>query len=225
MNKNILEFSIFKPYSNRITHGITTKPMGSFDDKDKDFRTQSEKLPFTHTVFSNQIHGDDVIVVNKFPKEKLSGDSFIAYKKNIPLAIKVADCQGILIYDPVTEIIAAIHAGWKSLTKEIIKKTIHKMKKEFGANPKHLLVGISPSLGKCCAKFSDPKTELPEFMQPFVDNHMVNLLSASKKQITDTGIPENQIEIINECTKCNPNKYFSHRNGDKGRMAVFINLL
>ena len=84
MDKEILEFSIFKPYSNRIAHGITTKPMGSFDNKEKDFRTQSEKLPFTHTVFSNQIHGDDVIIVHSFPKEQLSGDSFIAYKKISP---------------------------------------------------------------------------------------------------------------------------------------------
>ena len=224
MDKNILEFSIFKPYSNQIAHGITTKPMGSFDDKEKDFRRQSEKLPFTLTVFSNQIHGDDVVVVHSFPKEQLSGDSFITYKKNIPLAIKVADCQGILIFDPVTEIISAIHAGWKSLSKEIIKKTINKLKKEFGVNPNHLLIGISPSLGKCCARFSDPEAELPKFMKPFIDNHMVDLCSASKKQVTDAGVPENQIEIINECTKCNPNKYFSHRNGDKGRMAVFISL-
>ena len=212
----IKNFSIFNQCSSKLIHGITTKPMVSFDGVQYD----TSNIP----IFSNQLHGDEVIVIDEYPNEELSGDAFITNKSNIPLAIKVADCQGILIFDPINKAIAAVHSGWRGSTLNIIGKTIKKMFDEFGSNPSDLLIGISPSLGPCCAEFSDPMNELPAFIHPFIKNNHVDFWSLSIDQLKRAGVLEDNIEMMNECTKCNQSDYFSHRNGDGGRMGVFIEM-
>ena len=222
----MLEFSIFKPFSERIIHGITTKDMGSFNDNESGFNEKYSELRAIspNPIFSRQMHGDGIIIIEKTPENIFEADSFITNKSGFTLVIKIADCQAILIYDPVKSVIAAAHAGWRGTALNIAGKTIRKMSDEFGSDPSDLFVGISPSLGPCCAQFSDPLNELPDFMHKFVKDRYVDLWSAAVKQLTDAGVPEDHIELYGECTKCNPDKYFSHRNGDTGRMAVFISV-
>jgi len=137
--------------------------------------------------------------------------------------VKVADCQGILMLDSENRAIGCIHSGWRGSVKNIIGKAIGKMKKEFGTNPKNLLVGISPSLGPCCAEFSNPERELPEFIRPYLKNRHVDFWKLSLDQCLHAGVPKKNIEIARVCTKCDPG-YFSYRRGEDGRMAVFISL-
>ena len=129
-----------------------------------------------------------------------------------------------MIFDPKTNSIAAIHSGWKSSALNIIGKTVKRMEKIFGSKPVDLLVGIGPSLGPCCAQFSNPKKELPKSVHPYIKDDHVDLWSLSLDQLKEAGINKNQIEFIKECKKCNPDKYYSYRNADTGRMAVFISL-
>lgn len=219
----ILEFNLFKPFSGQLIHGITTKPLGSFNNEEADFEKQKNKLP-VNPIFNKQVHGDKIMLITERPDQPFEADALITQKKTLPLGIKVADCQGVLIFDPKTNSIAAIHSGWKSSVLNIIGKTVKKMGQVFGSNPADLVIGISPSLGPCCAQFSDPEKELPEFVHPFIKGKNVDFWSLSLQQLKEVGVPENQIEIVKECTNCNLNRYFSHRNGDKGRMAVFIGL-
>lgn len=220
----IKKFFIFNQYSNQLIHGVTTKPMGSFDE----IKYDTSRQP----IFSNQLHGDNIIIVNEYPNQELDGDAFITNKPNIPLAVKVADCQGILIFDPKKNIISAVHSGWRGSALNIIGKTITKMSGKFNSNPLDLLVGISPSLGPCCAEFSDPENELPQFIHPYIKDRnacnersrSVDFWSLSFNQLKESGVREDNIELMNECTKCNSSGYFSHRNGDSGRMAVFIEI-
>lgn len=219
----ILEFSLFKPSSGQLIHGVTTKPLGSFNDEEKSFEEQKKKLP-VNPVFNKQVHGDKIILINERPDQPFEADALITQQKNLPLGIKVADCQGVLIFDPKANSIAAIHSGWKSSVLNIIGKTVKKMKEVFGSDPADLLVGISPSLGPCCTQFSDPEKELPEFIRPFIKEKHVDFWSLSLQQLKEAGVSEKQIEIMRKCTRCNADQFFSYRNDDTGRMAVFFSL-
>ena len=226
-NNMPIQFSIFKPY-HQLIHSITTKSYGSFNDEEKNFENNLNKLSsnfnISRPVFADQIHGDKIDIINSISDQKPQCDALITQVKNLPLMIKIADCQAILLYDPKTESIAAIHSGWRSSAQNIIGKTIQKMKNKFNINPADILMGISPSLGPCCAEFSDPQNELPDFCMPYIKNNYVDFWTLSIAQCKVAGVPEKQIEIINECTKCNSDQYFSHRSGDEGRMAGFISL-
>ena len=101
-------------------------------------------------ILLNQIHGNKFYFINKnykFKKKKLNGDALITNVKKIALGVLVADCVPVLIYDKNLKIISAIHAGWKGVYKEIIKKVVKFLIKK-GSNTKNLVAVIGPSISE-----------------------------------------------------------------------------
>lgn len=203
----MFEFRLLKPYADRLDYGITMTP---FD--------------MEGAVMADQIHTDVILEVSQKPDKEPQCDAFITDEKGLTIMVKVADCQGVLIYDPKNHKAAAVHSGWRGSTMNILGKTVRAMSENDRSNTTDLLAAISPSLGPCCAEFSDPENELPDFCQEFVNGkRYVDFWNISKKQLTDAGVPKGQIELAGVCTKCSPG-YFSHRNGDSERMGVFVTL-
>lgn len=159
-------------------------------------------------------------------------DGFITATPGIALCVRFADCQGVLFFDPVKRVIAAVHSGWRGNAQNILGKCVAKMTSEFDCNPANILIGISPSLGPCCAEFSDPVNELPEEMHKYISekipgkNPHVDLWQCSHDQLTSVGIPSENIEIARRCTVCENDHFFSYRGGKKttGHMAGLIML-
>lgn len=189
-------------------------------------------------VVANQTHSNHVKVIKEshsFGWNSLNDaiedcDALITNIPNVMLTILTADCVPILIYDKTNGIVAAIHAGWKGTAKNIVKKTIETMVKEFNSNPKELIASIAPSIGKCCyevdyqvaqhfVQFNDVWTEVSM-------KYMLDLPKINKLQLQSMGIQENNIELSNICTSCNVNEYFSYRkeNGCSGRFMSIIGL-
>lgn len=219
----MFQFKIFQPYQNCIYHGITLKGEGNFQENQPQFKSSVKKLNLEPVVTTHQIHTDKIIKVMGVMNEIPEADALITDQPDITLLIKVADCQGVLMFDPVTQTIAAAHSGWKGSCLNIIGKTVKEIQRVYEVKPENLLVGIGPSLGPCCARFSDPWKELPEFIHPYIlDHDHVDFWSLTLKQLKEEGIKSEHIELPGECSKCNAEKYFSHRRGDAERMGVFI---
>jgi YfiH family protein len=101
-------------------------------------------------ILLNQIHSSKFYFINKnykFKKKKLNGDALITNIKKIALGVLVADCVPVLIYDKNLKIISVIHAGWKSVYKEIIKKVVKFLIKK-GSDTKNLVAVIGPSISE-----------------------------------------------------------------------------
>lgn len=83
----------------------------------------------------NQIHGNDVYqVIDKIGTAAISADAHITRLPNVALAIMTADCVPVMIATDAADdnkLIAAIHAGWQGLSKDIIAKTVQKMVHQF----------------------------------------------------------------------------------------------
>ena len=203
----ILTFDIFKPHVHRLEQGVT-----------------EDLTEIPDAVMADQIHGDTILELKEKPLEKPHCDAFITRRKGLPLMVKIADCQGVLIYDPSNEVIAAVHSGWRGSTLNIIGKTIQKLKRDYGSDPSELLAAVGPSLGPCCAEFSDPYNELPAFAHRFIKpNKHVDFWALTLAQLKEEGLEENQVELAGKCTKCQPG-FYSHRNGDSQRLGVFVKL-
>lgn len=218
----------FKLLANqKLKSGFTNKKSGSFKESDSHFRQHVQNLALGTPVLLNQTHSDIILEVSEpFDFEHLpEGDAMITRQKNLLLMVKAADCQGIVIFDPIKQALGVVHSGWKGSIQNILGKTIRRMKERYGCDPKNLLVAISPSLGPCCAEFTDPKTELPEFCHPFIlEDNRVDFWALSQKQCVDEGVLESNIEITGICTKDSPD-FFSYRLGDEGRMGVYAKLI
>ena len=94
--------------------------------------------------FMNQVHGDDVVVVNELISEP-TADALITQNPDIALAVMVADCIPLLLVSDL--VIAAVHVGRRGLVNGIALKTVSKMR-EIGAID--IRAELGPSIcGKC----------------------------------------------------------------------------
>ncbi|WP_417909652.1 peptidoglycan editing factor PgeF [Candidatus Electronema sp. PJ] len=174
-------------------------------------------LGITHLVSAVQVHGDQVLVLEEIEQdsEYAGVDALVTQQPGVGLLIQQADCQAVLLYDPVQQVIAAAHNGWKGSVLNIIAATVQVMQARFGTDPAHLRAVLSPSLGPCCAEFVNWRQELPASMhgQQIRANYF-DFWAISREQLVATGIKETQIETAGLCTVCNQD-FFSYRRAGK----------
>ena len=73
----------------------------------------------------SQVHGKQIQDVDTTPLSMtpMAADAMITHQSGRGLAIMTADCVPIVLYQPSSGKIAAIHAGWQGLACGIIKET------------------------------------------------------------------------------------------------------
>jgi YfiH family protein len=106
-------------------------------------------------VNAKQIHSDVIHVVDSEPKSQLTGDGLVTNVAGLMLAVQVADCVPILIYDPKNRAVGAFHAGWRGTVKRIVEKGVGLMQLQYGSDPAHLRAAIGPCIGQCCYAVGD----------------------------------------------------------------------
>lgn len=182
--------------------------------------------------FFEQLHGTEIEIIHKdhaanWNDVERRGDVLITNVPGIPLMIRIADCASVMLFDPVQHVVANIHAGWRGISARIIHKTIARLEEHFGSHRSDIVAAISPMLGPCCSRFSDPFNELPKFMYHHInEENFVNLWAALEEHLHECGIPKEQIENPRICTFCHPEDFFSYRReGNAGRFATAIMMI
>ncbi|MCP4119253.1 MAG: peptidoglycan editing factor PgeF [Desulfobacteraceae bacterium] len=184
-------------------------------------------------VYLNQVHSDTVLVLKKDKTGNIPAmagdnvaDAVVTDIPDLALVIQVADCQAVILADPVKRVVANIHSGWKGSVGNIIARTIDAMEENFGSAPGDILAGIGPSLGPCCAEFVNYRTEIPEHLWYIKDgNDHFDFWRLSHDQLEKRGVKPGNIVRAGICTKCSPGAYFSYRHEKvTGRFASVIKI-
>jgi YfiH family protein len=220
-----------------LTHAFTSRKSGNLafhvEDDELSVEKNHENLAKTLNyekrtlVHMKQIHSDMVIVIDE---QNFSNpptcDALITNRPNTPLMVMVADCSPVLFYDDEKKVIAAVHAGRAGAFKNIVKNVVEKMSKEFCSNPKDIHISLGASIGVCCYEvgseiYDETKALGLEYAVEKRDGSFyLDVNKILKKQLIACGIDEQNIEIFNECTSCNTDKYFSYRaEKQTGRFA------
>lgn len=198
-------------------------------------------VPVEDLYIPYQVHEDNILIINetflgKTSKEKiklLNGvDALITNQKNICIGVTTADCVPVLIYDPVGNVFATVHAGWRGTVAKIVGKTIDKMVEHFESDPENILIGIGPCISQ---KYFEVGEEVVEaFLQadfpvdiigyrnPDSGKMHIDLQQANKCISIQKGVLADNIEIVDSCTYSNPDKFFSARRQtiNSGRMIT-----
>jgi YfiH family protein len=156
-------------------------------------------------------------------------DGLVTATPRSALLLRFADCQPILLYDPVHHALGLIHAGWRGVAQGIARRAVEAMRDGFGSRPQELIVGLGPAIGPCCYIVGHNVAAamgyaLPDWDQALVldgeDQWRLDLSAANAQQLAAEGV--RQIEHSNLCTACNLDEFYSHRgeNGQTGRFAV-----
>lgn len=189
--------------------------------------------PTARGVFTKQVHGATAVVWHeKTPGDQtiagiVEGDALITADPLTILFIQVADCQPVIVIDPVQRVVANIHSGWRGSIQNIIGATIEKMVSRFDCRPEHLLCGIGPSLGPCCSEFINFRTEIPERLWRYRRAHdHFDFWRMSVDQLIQAGVRANNIDVCGVCTKCNPHLFFSYRHQKQtGRFSSVVGVI
>ncbi len=167
-------------------------------------------------------------------------DAILTEKKSILIGIQVADCVPILLYDKEKDVIGAVHAGWRGTAAQILKHTIKTMQHRFHCSTKDILIAIGPSIRQCCYNVGgDVKdavqnaagvgtTRFREEVYCYErdDKYFIDLSSANMNHALSMGILQQNIWQSDECTFCNPGRFYSYRyaKGPTGRQGGFIGM-
>ena len=183
-----------------------------------------------HLLSANQVHGSDVAVLLEGDSTVLDrpaqADAMITNVADLALMVKQADCQAVMLFDPVKHVIANVHCGWRGSVLNILEKVVRKMGAEFGSRAADLRAAIGPSLGPCCAEFRTYREILPEAFRAFmVSEGYFDFWRISRWQLMKVGVAERRIWIAGLCSRCNTDRFFSYRARNiTGRSASVIML-
>lgn len=200
-------------------------------------------LGLRRAVFLNQVHGENVLVLDsQDPIESnlfwesgrpgsgtlLTADAVVTNLTQTALVIQVADCQAVMLVDPLTRVIANVHSGWRGSVENIVGQCVEVMIHRFGSDPRQILAGISPSLGPCCAQFIHYRKEIPERLWGYKlpEGDYFDFWRLTADQLLEKGLDPLHITGMAECTRCRPDLFFSYRQARRtGRLAGVIGLI
>lgn len=258
-----LEFSILAD-TDLVRHGFSTclggVSKGCFSSMDLSFVRGDEEeavrenfrrigasmgVSCEDMVFSQQTHTTNVRVVTEQdrgmgmtrPLEYSDVDGLVTNVPGLCLVTFYADCVPLYILDPVQKVIGLSHSGWRGTVGKIGKKTVEMMTKEYGSDPKDILVAVGPSICQDCYEVSEDVIQ--QFQQNFdpiywdrifyqKDNgkYQLNLWAANACVFQESGILKEHMAVTNVCTHCNSDVLYSHRTmgNDRGSLAAFLAL-
>lgn|GEM_PF-47953 len=160
------------------------------------------------------------------PRTPVTADAMITNLAGKALLVKQADCQAVILYDPIKKVISNVHCGWRGNAHGLLGRVIASMKEEFGCDPARMRAAIGPSLGPCCAEFVTHEEIFPESFRSFMtrDSHF-DLRAISRFQLLEAGLQAAHIEAADCCTRCRTDLFFSYRGeGRTGRFATVVML-
>jgi YfiH family protein len=184
-------------------------------------RLQEDLSQFARrTVIGRQVHGTNVITHRGGWEGLLrtgEADGHLAGERGITLTVSVADCVPIFIAHP-SGLVGLLHSGWRGTVGRIVDSGVSAYAR-LGIPPDELKIHLGPSIcGRCYEVSADVRAQLTG--QPANRAGNVDLRSLIAEHAREIGVSD--ISVSPECTRCDNDRFFSHRAGDTGRQIAVI---
>ena len=168
---------------------------------------------------------------------EIEADGYVTNHPGLALAVYVADCAPLLLCEPEAGVVAAVHCGWRCVAADIVGNALSVMA-SLGAVPGRVRAAVGPCIRRCCFQTGP---EVPEALDRMLDTgadglfapdpaapgkFLTDLPGAVLRRLTELGVPREQIDDLNECTMCQPDRFWSHRRLGlaRGAQAALIAL-
>ncbi len=183
-------------------------------------------------VQSQQVHEDTVRHVTGADRGKglfaatdYTADALVTDEPGLSLMVFSADCIILLLHDPVTGSIGAVHAGWRGTALDLPAKAVRKMGRLFGARPEDIRVAVGAGIGPCCFETHDDVPNAmrsafgggaEDYIRPRGEKWTVDLKGLNAWRLREAGVREENMDGCPTCTACRTDLYWSHRiTGDR----------
>lgn len=148
-------------------------------------------------------------------------DAMVTDVPGAALAVLVADCAPVVLYDPVRRVAGVAHSGRAGTVKGVVPETIRAMAAAYGTDPGDLLVGIGPAIGaasyeigaaeaaEVAAAFGEDESRL---LAPTRPGHAAfDLTAAIRVQLQAAGVPAANVHDMAVDTRTATDDFFSDR--------------
>lgn len=180
-------------------------------------------------VHVEQVHGAAVVDACQVGGGR-QADGLISSDRQRAVAIRTADCVPVLVSDEGGRTVAAVHAGWRGIVAGVIASAIETVRGSSGHAA--LAAAIGPCIGAQAYEVG------PEVLEVFAEafsphapvvrgsdgKGYVDLRQAVRRQLVESGVEEDAIDLSDRCTHRDGGEFFSHRRDGPvtGRMMAVI---
>ncbi len=185
------------------------------------------EMDLNQSVMSYQVHGAAVRVCTRedagkglFRERGFVADGLVTDVPGMPLMVFSADCGTILLHDPVTGAVGAVHAGWRGCAAGIPAQAVETMVRAYGTNPADVRAALGPCIQSCCF---ETDADVPAAMEAALGAKArsyfqrrgpkwhVDLSGLNIQWLLDAGVLPRHIENSGLCSACHPELFWSHR--------------
>jgi YfiH family protein len=197
-------------------------------------------------VFAAQVHGRHAEVVSAADRGRGTlaagdavgpADALVTAAPGTVLAILVADCVPIILYDPAAHVLACVHAGWRGTVARAAEAALAAMC-SLGTRPRDVIAGIGPSVAAGSYQVGEEvaragRDAFGERAQGLLrpaeaggpGQWLFDLPAANRHVLRAAGVPDGQIHVAAAPTGPGPGLFFSHRaERPCGRFALAARL-
>lgn len=170
----------------------------------------------------HQVHGNQVISWDQTAYDStLEADASWTTKPHVVCAVRTADCVPIVLFEPNTQMVAAIHAGWKGLACGVIDQTLR------GKSMKGAYAWIGPCISKAHYEVDRVVYDAFENKRAFVnhgeDHWLLDLRHEAKVQLVACGLDASLVFQSARCTWEDPELESYRRSGKQtGHITTLI---
>jgi YfiH family protein len=223
-------------------HLFTSRDLMLRDDVDEwhavaaSFGVTRERL-----LLIRQVHGRTIAVARRGETDawqRREADAIITDDPSVAIGVRVADCAPVLLFDPVKNVAAAVHAGWRGTAAGVSLFAAHGMAVQFGCRERNIIAAIGPCLGNCCGEVGPEVRDafrangttdemLEQWFTPGRgDRLFLDLERANRDQLERAGLDPSRIFTAGLCTKTHRDRLHSYRaeGAQAGRLLGAIRI-
>jgi len=170
-----------------------------------------------------QVHGSAVVHADlELEGVQLVGeaDGLVTDRVGVLLAVRVADCVPVFLVDDKRGTLGLAHAGWRGTAAGVVEATLERME-SLGALRQSVYVHLGPSICKSCYEVGPEVFRALGVGPP--TSRFLDLRAVIAERAVAAGLDEARLSVSDACTRCETERYFSFRGGDRGqRMCAFL---
>lgn len=226
---SVLEAEVVEPFLELgITAFTTGRAAGSFGTQSEEpvrdvmarWSALRAHLGSVRLATAAQVHGDTVLEHDAAWTGWLrcdAADGHLALARDTATAVTVADCVPVFIAHP-SGATAILHSGWRGTAARIVERAIRRFQ-AHGLAPHDLRVHCGPAIcGRCYEVSADVARQLTGRDPGRAVT--VDLRGMIAQHVRDLGVQ--RVSSSGFCTRCDNDRFFSHRAGDSGRQLGVI---
>ena len=195
--------------------------------------------PDADVVRLTQVHGRIALTFEEPARKRRSSvlgtaDAMITNQQNVLLAVASADCVPIVLADPETGWIAAVHAGWRGTAARVLDAALDALAAR-GVRPENLCAALGPSISRdryevgpeVVAALRNAYREVgvpaDAVRKGRADRHFVDVAAFNEAALRARGVGAERIATSGLCTASTPDLPSWRRDGaGAGRILTGI---